>query len=161
MGEYLKDMNGTRAAIAAGYSPNGAEVTASKLLRNSKVSEQIDKKLGKKLDKLEISSDRILNELAKVAFLDPRKFYDEHGNLKPVTELDDESAAGLASLEVYEEYAGRGEDREAIGQTKKVKYADKIRALELLGKYRKLFTDKVEHSGKLTLEDLVCGRVPK
>jgi hypothetical protein len=43
------------------------------------------------------------------------------------------------------------------GLVKKFKQADKIRALELLGKYRKLWTDKAEHAGKVTLEQLVCG----
>jgi phage terminase small subunit len=154
--EYLVDLNATRAAIAAGYSKHSAEITGCKLLRNAKVSEQISKKTAKRFEKLEITADRVLQEIAKLAFLDPRKFYDENGNLKPVTELDDETAACLASVEVFEEFAGRGDEREKIGQTKKVRFADKGMNLERLGKHLKLFTDKVEHSGKLTLEDLLA-----
>lgn len=155
--EYLVDMNQTRAYIAAGYSGNGAAQSASALLRNPKISAYIEKKLEKRAHKLDVSAEKILAEIAKVAFLDPRKFYDDNGNLKDVPSLDDDSAVSLAGLEVYEEYAGRGEDREAIGQTKKVKFADKLRALELYGRYLKLFTDKVEHSGKVTLEQLIAG----
>lgn len=155
--EYLVDMNQTRAYIAAGYSENGAAQSASALLRNPKISAYIEKKLEKRAQKLDISAEKILAEIAKVAFLDPRKFYDDNGNLKDVPSLDDDTAVSLAGLEVYEEYAGRGEDREAIGQTKKVKFVDKLRALELYGRYLKLFTDKVEHSGKVTLEQLIAG----
>lgn len=149
--EYLVDLNQTRAYIAAGYSEKGAAQSASALLRNPKVAAYIEKKLGKRSEKLGITAERVLAEIAKLAFLDPRKFYDDNGNLKPVTELDDETAACLAGVEVYEEFEGRGDDREHVGQTKKIKFTDKGINLERLGKHLKLFTDKVEHSGDVTV----------
>lgn len=155
--EYLVDLNATRAAVAAGYSKKGAEQTGSVLLRNPKVSEQIAKKHGKRLEKLDISADKVLAEIAKVAFFDPRKLFDENGLCKPIKDLDDETAMAVAGLEVFTEYEGKGDDRTESGVTRKVKLADKLRALELYGRHLKLFTDKHEHSGKVTLEGLVCG----
>jgi phage terminase small subunit len=156
--EYLVDLNATRAAIAAGYSKNGAEARGSELLRISKVSEEIDRKVNKKLEKLDISADRILNELARIGFADPRKLFNSDGSPKDLTALDDDTAATVASFEAVELFDGsQGDQKHVTGLVKKVKQADKIRALELLGKYRKLFTDKVEHAGKFSLEDLVCG----
>jgi phage terminase small subunit len=44
---------------------------------------------------------------------------------------------------------------------RKVKFWDKVKGLELLGKHLKLFTEKVEHSGSLTLEQLVLASMKK
>ena len=146
--EYLTDLNATRAAIAAGYSAKGADVTGSKLLGNPKVSELISRKTGKRLGKLEITADRVLQELAKLAFLDPRNFYKADGSLKAITELDDDTAAALAGMEIEEAYEhfGKGQAK-PTGIIKKIKFADKGQNLERLGRHLKLFTDKLEVSG--------------
>jgi phage terminase small subunit len=155
--EYLVDLNQTRAYIAAGYSEKGAAQSASALLRNPKVAAYIETKLEKRSEKLGITAERVLAEIAKLAFLDPRKLFHESGNLKAITELDDDTAASIAGVDFEELYAGRGDDRENIGRVAKIKIADKGINLERLGKHLKLFTDKVEHSGKVTLEDLIAG----
>jgi phage terminase small subunit len=145
--EYAKDFNGTRAAIAAGYSPKTAAVKASQLLTKVKVREELERILAKLSEKLELSAERVLRELARLAFLDPRKLFREDGSLKPITELDDDTAAALASMEIerrYEHYA-KGQARNTRTVTK-IKFADTVRALELLGRHLKLFTDKVEVS---------------
>lgn len=146
--EYLIDQNATRAAVAAGYSKKTAQEQGSRLLSNVMVAAEISKKLGKKLEKLEITADRVLGEIAKLAFLDPRKFYDASGNLKPIHELDDDTAACLAGLEVNEI---TGEEGAVVGYAKKIKFADKGINLERLGKHLKLFTDKVDLSGSIDL----------
>lgn len=150
--EYLTDLNATRAAIAAGYSKKGAEQTGSVLLRNPKVAELIATKSEKRLQKLEISAEKVLQEIAKLAFFDPRKLFDKEGRPLSVPELDDDTAMAVAGLEVYEEYSGQGEDRKAIGLTRKIKIADKGINLERLGKHLKLFTDKVQVEGDMRLE---------
>ena len=69
VGEYLTDFNATRAYVAAGYSPNNASVCASQLLRNPKVAEAIEMETGKRLEKLEITGERVLAEIGKLASL--------------------------------------------------------------------------------------------
>jgi phage terminase small subunit len=64
--EYLVDFNATRAAIAAGYSENGAEVRGSELLRNRKVSAEIEKRKSARCEKLEITADYVLERIKKV-----------------------------------------------------------------------------------------------
>lgn len=153
--EYLIDLNATRAAKQAGYSPQGAEVTGSKLLRNPKVSAVIAEKHGKRLEKLEISADRVLQELAKLAFFDPRKLFNSDGSPKQILELDDDTAASVAGLEVNELFEGDGDQKHAYGLVKKIKIADKGHNLERLGRHLKLFTDKVEVSGLESLADAI------
>jgi phage terminase small subunit len=58
--EYLVDLNATRAAIAIGYSKKCAHMQGSRLLRNVKVAEEIERKIRKRVGKLDISRDRVL-----------------------------------------------------------------------------------------------------
>jgi hypothetical protein len=61
-------------------------------------------------------------------------------------------------MDVVELFDGsQGDQKHVTGLVKKIRLADRIRCLELLGRYQKLFTDRVEHTGKVTLENLVCG----
>jgi phage terminase small subunit len=152
--EYCRHLNATRAAIAAGYSENSAKVTASRLLTNANVSAEIARITVKTCKKLEISAEDVLRELARLAFLDPRNFYDANGALRDVTELDDDTAACIAGMEVQDVYQGQGVDRVKIGVCRKIKFADKGANLERLGRHLKLFTDKVEHSGTVEQVDL-------
>lgn len=99
----------------------------------------------------------VIRNLRQLADVDIAQAYDENGNVLPIADMPPELRRAIAGLEVFEEYQGRGENREYIGQTKKIKLVDPAKAVELLGKYRRMFVDKVEHSGSLTLEDLVGG----
>ena len=141
--EYLTDFNGTRAAIAAGYSKKSARMTASRMITKANIQAEIAKLTEKRCGKLEITADRVLEELGKLAFFDPRKFFRADGSLVPVLELDDDTAMALAGLEVNELFEGKGDEREMVGYAKKFKLADKGQNLERLGRYFKLFTDKI------------------
>ena len=157
--EYCVSLNATSAAIKAGYSEKGADSWGSQLLSNPKVCAEIAKKMGKVCNKLEISAQRVLEEIAKLAFYDPGDFFQDDGSLKGIKELDSDTRRAIAGLEVSELFEGKdvpdGPQQKTIyGLLKKVKLSDKRAALELLGKYLKLFTDKQEiaHSGTVNLQ---------
>jgi phage terminase small subunit len=95
--------------------------------------------------KLELSADDTLRGIANIANFDPRKLFDEEGNAKGIHELDLETAQVLSGLDFVTLYEGDGEQKHAFGQLRKVRFADRLKAFELLGRYQKLFTDKVEH----------------
>lgn len=146
--EYLANgMNATQAAIKAGYSAKTAESQACRLLRNVKVAEEIGARAEKVLAKREITAERVLDEIAKMAFFDPRKLFRADGALVPIAELDEECAAAIAGVDVKELFGAEGAFR---GLLKKIKLADKGANLERLGRYLKLFTDKVVHSFDLS-----------
>lgn len=150
--EYLVDLNATRAYVAAGYSPKGAEAGAARLLANVKVAAEIGKKTGKRLEKLEISADRVLQEIAKLAFYDPGDFFEDDGSLKRIQDLNANTRMALAGIEVTELFEGKdvpdgAQQKTVYGLLKKIKLADKGVNLERLGKHLKLFTDKSEISG--------------
>lgn len=85
-----------------------------------------------------------------LAFFDPRNFFEDDGSLKRIQDLDEHTRMALAGLEVMDLPEGNG-------RLKKIRPADKGQNLERLGKHLKLFTDKTEHSGRMTLEQLVCA----
>lgn len=159
MKEFLIDQNATRAAIAAGFSKKTAHVQGHRLLKNVKVRALIDSGNMAVNGKLEVTLERVREELARLAFYDPRDFWNEDGTAKAVTELDENTARALAGFETAELFTGSGEKRETAGYVKKFKLADKGLNLERLGRYLKMFTDKVElTAGDELLRRLAAGR---
>ena len=150
--EYLVDGNATRAAVAAGFSEASAAVTGARLLKNRTIAQAITLRQSQRVVKLEITAERVLGELAKLAFYDPGNLFDAEGKMLPVTALDEVTRAAISAIDCEMK-----DDEGTRTITKKVKLADKGQNLERLGKYLKLFTDKLEHSGRLSLEQLVCG----
>lgn len=128
---YLSNgFNGTQAAITAGYSEETAAVIASENLRKPYIEEYIEERQKQVAARLQINQDRVLRELSRIAFSDIRKFYNVDGALRSVHEMDEESAAALAGVESYDTFV----EGESIGQTKKIKTYDKLKALEGISK---------------------------
>lgn len=158
--EYLIDLNATRAYKVA--YPNckkdeSAAAAGARLLRIVKVGEYIQKRMKDREKRTEITQDRVLGELAKLGFLDVRKFYDADGNPRDLHNLDDDVAACIVGLDILEEYEGYGDDRTLIGHVKKYKLADKIKALELIGRHLGMWKDKVEMSGSVEVNNPFAG----
>ncbi|MEG2344195.1 MAG: terminase small subunit [Acidaminococcaceae bacterium] len=89
--EYLKDLNATQAYKRARYavkSEAAAAVEGHKLLRNPKIEKAISEAMAEREKRTEITADRVLEELAKVAFVNIKEFYDkETGSIKNVHEV--------------------------------------------------------------------------
>lgn len=146
--EYIIDLNATQAAIRAGYSEDSAKQIGSENLSKPDIQDAIEKLRDKISKKCEVTVERVLKEYAKLAFLDIRKAFDENGNLKPISELDNDTAAAVSGLEFEDVYDGVGRDREKVGILRKVKLSDKKGALDSLGRHLGMFKDKVELTGK-------------
>jgi|SRR6185369_1243968 len=159
--EYLIDHNGKQAAIRAKYSPRTAEVQASQLLSKLKVQEYIQSRTAEIHSSLEISQQRILREYARLAFFDGRRMYHGNGSPKELHELDDDTAAAIAGLEIDEIFVGTGEERTVIGQTKKYKIANKLGALDSLARTQGMFKDKTEVSGEVIVRRMRFSDEPK
>jgi phage terminase small subunit len=132
--EFLIDLNGKQAAIRAGYSEKTAEVQASRLLSNAKVQAYIQEQRVKLADKLDLSKERVLLEYSRIGFVDIRKLFNENGSMRKINELDDDTAAAVAAIEIEDLFMGFGEEREQIGFTKKIKLNGKKEALDSICK---------------------------
>lgn len=137
--EYLIDMNGTKAAIRAGYSPRTANEQAAQSLAKLSIQQYLQELRTKQAERTGITADRVLQEYARLAFSDIRKFYTAENALKDIHELDDDAAAALAGIEVTEETEFVDGQKVNTGWTKKIKTYDKTKALEALGKHLGIF----------------------
>lgn len=99
--------------------------------------------------------ERCLQELRAIATIDIRKAYNEDGTLKNVRDMSPELAAALSSIETDELFEGTGEERTMIGYTKKVKFWDKAKAIELFMKKHGLLIERKQVSVTHRLEDII------
>lgn len=148
--EYLIDLNGTQAAIRAGYSERTANEQAARLLAQVSIRSQVDKAIEERAKVSKLSAERILLELERLALFDIRKIFNADGSLKRVVDLDDDTAAAIMSVEMVEV----GEEGQLV-MSKKYKASDKKGALELAMRHRGMLNDKLELSTPLvTIRDL-------
>lgn len=138
--EYVIDLNGTRAATAAGFSPKGARFRASELLKRSDVADRISELKAKQQQRLEITADRVLLEVARVAFATMGDFGTWGKNGVTLIDSDKLTPDQMAAvLEVSE-----GENKRVS-----IKLHSKVAALDRLMKHLGLLKDQVDvhHSG--------------
>lgn len=157
VGEYLVDLNGTQAAIRAGYSVKGASVQASLLLANPKVAELISEATRLRAEKVGVKAEDVLRELLRIGLADIGKAFNSEGGLLPFHEMPEDVRRSISGVDVDELWGSDGDSRIQIGTTKKVRFWDKTRGLEMLGKHLKLFTDKLDLAGGVNL-DIHIGR---
>jgi phage terminase small subunit len=144
--EYLVDLNATQAAIRSGYIARTANKVGPRLLVNVGIAAAIAAAQKARGERTGITADRVLTELARLAFSDGRRLYRPDGTLKAPHEWDDDTAAAVAGVETQEQL-GREDGDAPVVLTRKVRRWDKKGSLELLGKHLGLFKDKVEVSG--------------
>ncbi|WP_195320766.1 terminase small subunit [[Clostridium] symbiosum] len=144
--EYLIDLNATQAAIRAGYSPDSSADIGSENLRKPDIRARIDKAMAERSKRTGVSADRVVLELAKIAFVNAIDVIDpKTATVRP--DAAPEDTAVIQSVKVKKSYSETGEMTE-----REVKMADKLKALELLGKHLGMFKDKMEISGSLDTE---------
>ena len=124
--EYLVDHNGSKAAIRAGYSKKGSNSMGAQLLAKISIQTRIAELQKPAIEKAGVSGERVIQKLADIAFLDPLDLFNDDGSLKNLSEMPKAARCVITGIEVTEEFEGKGEDREFIGYTKKIKLKAKL-----------------------------------
>lgn len=135
--EYLIDLNATQAAIRAGYSPNSAEAQASRMLSIVKVRDAVARAMAERSKRTGVCQDRVVQELARIAFLNPSDVV----NLNSATVKEDVSEDDLAVIASVKNKTTFFESGSA--EEHEVKFCDKVKTLELLGRHLGMFNDKL------------------
>lgn len=160
--EYLKDLNATQAAIRAGYSKKTSKVQGSRLLTNAAVAEAINKRKKVAAQRLEMSAEEIRQALSKIGRCDVRKLFAADGSMKPIHEVDDDTAAAISGFEVLDRLQRAKNGKKGFNaRITKVKTYDKVAALTQLARIHGMHQDKVVIEGKLTLEALIMGVIAR
>jgi phage terminase small subunit len=137
-------------------------VTGSRLLKDANVKAAVNAAEERALGKARLSTERVLRELERAIFADPRKLYDERGRLKPIHSLDDDTAAAIASSDIDEIVTGDGSRRRAIGRTTKVRFVDKLMAIDRAMKHLGLFErDNRQMQRNLTIQVGLVSAPPR
>ena len=141
--EYLIDLNAKQSAIRAGYSEKTASEIGYQLLQKPDVEEAIIDAKKNRQQRLQVDSDYVLKRLVEIDQMDVLDIMDDKHNLLPLIKWPKVWRQYLSSLESLEL-------SDADGAVKKIKWPDKVKNLELLGKHIAVgaFKDKVEMTGK-------------
>ena len=141
--EYLLDLNATQAAIRAGYAAKWADRQAHLLIeKNRAIADAIQAALKKRNEKLEVTADRVVIELARIAFSDTTsaiRIEDGRVVVRDTNDLDENTRRAISEI---------SETTTANGGTVKVKFHDKTRALELLSRHLGLLNDRLSIDAK-------------
>ena len=143
--EYLVDLNAGAAALRVGLKAKGA---GTRYLRDPRVRAELARQRNVLAERTEVTADRVVEELARVAFADLSRCYGSTGALLDVPQMPEATRRALAGVEVTEVLGGESAPGRA---TSKVKLLDKLRALELLGKRLGMWTDKLEVGGSVSI----------
>jgi len=135
--EYLIDLNATQAAIRAGYSAKTANEQGARLLANVSVQDVVSRKMAERSKRTGISQDRIVLELARIAFMKMTDIVNADGEINTGATDDDLACIESIKYKKSESDTGYSEERE-------VKVASKLKALELLGKHMGMWNDKLD-----------------
>ncbi len=156
------DLDPQRAAIAAGYSRTMAASKAYQWVTNSKVKPHVfaavQKAMDKRAAKLELTADRVLWELSLMGYANMQDYIQiENGDVYvDLSKLTRDQATAIEEIvvdrHIYRGRRGRNGNGDEIRRTR-FKLIDKTRALELLGKHLKLFTDVHRHTGNISLAE--------
>ncbi len=150
--EYLIDLNATRAYRVAYPSVKKDETAASaaaRMLRNVKVAKYITERMEERQKRTEITQDRVVQELAAIAFARATDYAEVRYNgvnstvvIKPTAELSDEQICAIAGIK---------EGANGI----EIKLNDKEKALELLGRHLGMWNDKLDVAGDMDMKIVV------
>lgn len=153
--EYLIDLNATQAAIRAGYSEKTAPTIACENLIKPNIQQRIAELKAERCERTKVDSDYVLQRLTEIDQMDVLDIMNEVGDLKPVRDWPKVWRTSLSGLDIMA-MAGDGDTAALL---KKIKWPDKVKNLELLGKHVDVqaFKEqtKVEHGFEEEVSDLM------
>lgn len=155
--EYTKcPENQTQAAINAGFSPNTAAVKASVMMRDERIQKRIAELMEERNKRLRVSADYVLLRLVEIDHMDVIDILDDEGGLKPISQWPKVWRTSISAVDINRIRMAMKDDEEDIESTlQKIKWPDKVKNLELIGKHVDVnaFKERLEVSGTVTIAD--------
>jgi len=134
--EYLLDLSAARAAKRAGYSQKTASKIGWELLQLPHVAKAVTEEKAARERRTRITADRVLEQFGRAAYYDPRKLFTRSGALKPIHEIEDDEAVGIAGIESVELTDAEGN---VTGVVRKVRFIDRTAAMDKLARHLGLY----------------------
>ena len=148
--EYLKDLNGTKAALRAGYSRSAARQIATENLSKPDITEAINEAFNERLHRVKMNADGVLERLVEIDNLDIKDLFDETGRMKPITEWPDSWSRSITSFELK-----MPNEDDPQTASLKIRLPDKLKNLELIGRHAQVMAFREKSDSTRTVEDLI------
>ncbi|EKL8337630.1 terminase small subunit [Escherichia coli] len=157
---YIKTPeNQTQAAINAGFSPNTAAVKASVMMRDERIQKRIAELMEDRNKRMRVSADYVLMRLVEIDQMDVIDILNDDMSIKPVSEWPKVWRQYLTGFELADMFEGRGDEKELVGILKKIKWPDKVKNLELIGKHVDVnaFKERLDVNVNVTIADRIAA----
>ena len=156
--EYLKDLNATQAAIRAGYSKKTAAEMGHENLRKPKIAAEISKTMEHRNKVVAVDAAYVLQRLKDIDDMDVVDILNEDLTIKPLSQWPRVWRTMISGIDINTTRQRSDDDTVEESILKKMKWPDKVKNLELLGKHVDIqaFNDRLEVTGKITLEDIMA-----
>lgn len=123
--------NGTKAAENAGYSSNGAAQTAHRLLNRNEITAEIKRQVEKTYEKRIMGPQELLGRLSDASRADIADLTNEDGTIRRLRDIPEKTRLAITSTK-------------GVGRKREIKIESKNTAYSLIGKYHRLFVDRIE-----------------
>lgn len=154
---YIKTPeNQSQAAIDAGFSPNTAAVKASVMMRDERIQKRIAELMEERNKRMRVSADYVLMRLVEIDQMDVLDILNDDGSLKPIRDWPKVWRTSLSAMDINRiRMAGKDDEDDIESTLQKIKWPDKVKNLELIGKHVDVnaFKERLEVSGTVTIAD--------
>ncbi len=158
---YIKSPeNQSQAAIDAGFSPNTAAVKASVMMRDERIQKRIAELMEERNKRNRVSADYVLMRLVEIDQMDVIDILDDEGGLKPISQWPKVWRTSLSAMDINRiRMAGKDDEDDIESTLQKIKWPDKVKNLELIGKHVDVnaFKERLEVSGTVTIADRMAA----
>ncbi|EKS6746830.1 terminase small subunit [Enterobacter kobei] len=158
---YIKSPeNQSQAAIDAGFSPNTAHVKASVMMRDERIQKRIAELMEERNKRNRVSADYVLMRLVEIDQMDVIDILDDEGGLKPISQWPKVWRTSLSAMDINRiRMAGKDDEDDIESTLQKIKWPDKVKNLELIGKHVDVnaFKERLEVSGTVTIADRMAA----
>lgn len=168
---YIKTPeNQTQAAINAGFSPNTAAVKASVMMRDERIQKRIVELMEERNKRLRVSADYVLLRLVEIDQMDVLDILNDDGGMKPIAEWPKVWRTSLSAMDIATIKTTQASLQKENGEAdlsvedvdhilKKVKWPDKVKNLELIGKHVDVnaFKERLDVNVNVTIADRIAA----
>ena len=114
-------------------------VEASRLMDHPRIVLRIQVLMTPAVEKVQMNYDQFVTRLVRLCFFDPRNMFDQSGNLLPIPDMGEDEVLAIAAFRKTPHFLGKAGNRKMAGMTTKLKFVDRVKAMELLGKAKGWF----------------------
>ncbi|HAI4994543.1 TPA: terminase small subunit [Escherichia coli] len=168
---YIKTPeNQTQAAINAGFSPNTAAVKASVMMRDERIQKRIAELMEERNKRMRVSADYVLMRLVEIDQMDVIDILNDDGGMKPIAEWPKVWRTSLSAMDIATIKTTQASLQKENGEAdlsvedvehilKKVKWPDKVKNLELIGKHVDVnaFKERLDVNVNVTIADRIAA----